>query len=147
MSVSDKLMSASEELARLSARAKQAEDRAGAARKQGKAEVERSANEARAEVAAHADKLSETANATTAHVSESWNDMQSSWAKHIAKVRQDMDDRKAGLDLKMAETRADDAEDDALFAIDYAYATVEEAEYAVLDAILARKEADELAVR
>jgi hypothetical protein len=35
---------------------------------------------------------------------------------------------------------------DALFAIDYAYATVEEAEYAVLDAISARMEADELAV-
>ena len=35
---------------------------------------------------------------------------------------------------------------DALFAIDYASATVEEAEYAVLDAISARMEADELAV-
>jgi hypothetical protein len=37
--------------------------------------------------------------------------------------------------------------DPALFAIDYAFATVEEAEYAVLDAISARMEADELAVQ
>jgi hypothetical protein len=41
--------------------------------------------------------------------------------------------------------RADIAEDDAVFAIDYAYAAIEEAEYAVLDASLARVEADELA--
>jgi hypothetical protein len=42
--------------------------------------------------------------------------------------------------------RADDAEADALFAIDYAYATVEEAEYAVLDAISARMEAEDRAM-
>jgi hypothetical protein len=32
-----------------------------------------------------------------------------------------------------------------MFAIDYAYATIEEAEYSVLDAIAARMEADDLA--
>jgi DNA-directed RNA polymerase specialized sigma24 family protein len=35
---------------------------------------------------------------------------------------------------------------DELFAIDYAYATVEEAEYAVLDAISARMEAEDRAM-
>ncbi len=147
MTVSDKLVSASEALAQLSARAKQAEDRAAAARDQGKAEVERAASKARAEAAAQADKLREDANATAAHVSASWNDLQGSWAKHIVNVRQNVEEKKAGLDLDMAERRADDAEDDALFAIHYAYATLEEAEYAVLDAILARKEAEELAAR
>jgi hypothetical protein len=39
----------------------------------------------------------------------------------------------------------EDAEADALFAIDYAYATIEQAEYSVLDAIAARMEADDLA--
>jgi hypothetical protein len=34
-----------------------------------------------------------------------------------------------------------------LFAIDYAYATIEEAEYAVLDALLAQMDADELAAK
>jgi hypothetical protein len=38
----------------------------------------------------------------------------------------------------------DAAEDDTLYAIDYAYAAVEEAEYAVLQAELARMDADEL---
>ncbi len=37
------------------------------------------------------------------------------------------------------------SEDDALFAIDVAYVMVEEAESAVLDAVVARNEANELA--
>jgi hypothetical protein len=41
--------------------------------------------------------------------------------------------------------RAENAEDDAAFAIDFAYAALEEAEYAALDASLARMEANELA--
>jgi len=41
--------------------------------------------------------------------------------------------------------QADIAEQDAAFAIDYAYAAVEDAEYAALDARLARMNADELA--
>jgi hypothetical protein len=45
-----------------------------------------------------------------------------------------------------ADDNADMAEADADLAIDYAYSAIEEAEYAVLDAILARREADEAAV-
>jgi hypothetical protein len=40
---------------------------------------------------------------------------------------------------------AENAEDDAVFAIRYAEAAIDEAEYAVLDAALTRAEADELA--
>jgi hypothetical protein len=49
------------------------------------------------------------------------------------------------VDLHRAQSKADNAEDDAAFAIDYAYGAIEEAEYAVLDAALARMDADELA--
>ena len=41
--------------------------------------------------------------------------------------------------------RADHAEADAIAAVDFASAALEEAEYAVLDARLARMEADDLA--
>jgi hypothetical protein len=92
------------------------------------------------------DKLRESATATEAHVSASWNDLQKTWREHVAHMRRDIDTKKAELDAKKAESRAENAEGDALFAIDYAYATVEEAEYAVLDAISARMKADELAV-
>jgi len=72
--------------------------------------------------------------------------MQKSWGNHMAQVRQSIDDKKDQRDARRAEARADDAEADALFAIDYAYATVEEAEYAVLDAISARMEAEDRAM-
>jgi hypothetical protein len=54
---------------------------------------------------------------------------------------------RAEIDVNRAEARAEGAEDDALFAIDYAYVTIEEAESAVLDAIVARNDANELAAR
>ena len=51
---------------------------------------------------------------------------------------------KTAIDLEDAESRAEDATGDAVTAIDYAYGAIEEAEAAVLDAISARKEVDEL---
>ena len=146
MTTSEKLMDASQKLAKLSERAKEAEDNASAAQNQAKADVEKSANEARARAEAHAEELHQSAAATGAQISASWNDMQKSWSNHMAQVRQGIDDKKGQLDARRAETRADDAEADALFAIDYAYGTVEEAEYAVLDAISARMEAEDRAM-
>jgi hypothetical protein len=145
MTTSEKLMDASQKLAKLSERAKEAEDHASAARNQAKADVEKSADEARAKAEAHAEELHRSATATGAHISASWNDLQKSWGIHMAQVRQSIDDKKDQRDARRAEARADDAED-ALFAIDYAYATVEEAEYAVLDAISARMEAEDRAM-
>ena len=144
MTTSEKLMDASQELAKLSERAKEAEDHASAARNQAKADVEKSADEARARAEAHAEELQRTA--TGAHISASWNDMQKSWSDHMAQVRQSIEDKKGQRDARRAEARADDVEADALFAIDYAYGTVEEAEYAVLDAISARMEAEDRAM-
>ncbi|MFF7889839.1 hypothetical protein ACH40F_55200 [Streptomyces sp. NPDC020794] len=47
--------------------------------------------------------------------------------------------------MKRLRNAADDAEEYAADAIDFAIAAVEEAEYATLDAVLARAEADEAA--
>ena len=49
------------------------------------------------------------------------------------------------MNLKAAQRAADSAEDDAAWAIDYAYAAIDEADYAVLQAMLARMDADALA--
>ena len=143
MGVSNKLMSASDKLAKLAERAELAEEHATEARNKTKGEVERSAEDVRVKAQARAEKLHETAAQSEAHLSASWNDLQKQWGAHIIKIRQDIDTKKTKIDAKRAENRAEDAEDDALFAIDYAYATIEEAEYAVLDAIVARMEADE----
>jgi hypothetical protein len=50
---------------------------------------------------------------------------------------------KRGLDVKLAEARADDLEWEAAFAIDYANASIEQAAMATLDAIDARMAAEE----
>ena len=85
MSVSEKTR-VSERFAKLSERAKEAEQRVAAAQSQAKAEVEHAASEARASVRAHADKLREAAGAGQAHVSDSWNEMQKSWGAHLARM-------------------------------------------------------------
>jgi hypothetical protein len=59
-------------------------------------------------------------------------------------VRQGADDRKAAHDLKSRQRAAERADEDAAFAVDYAYAAIGEAQYAVLDADLAHREVDEL---
>ena len=68
-----------------------------------------------------------------------------SWNDHVATVRQNIDDRRAAHDLASAQRAADQADDDAAYAIDYAFAAIDEAEYAVLDAQLAHFDVDELA--
>lgn len=137
-------MTMSDELGKLSARAKQAQTRAEAAQKKARTDLERDVAAARASAQAQGQKLRETAEAGEGKISDRWDDVQKTWNEHVAAVRQSVDDRKARHDLAEAERAADSAEDDALYAIDYAYAALEEAEYAVLDAELARMEADEL---
>jgi hypothetical protein len=134
----------SEGLGRLSERAKKAEERVATAWSEEQEAVQRSANEARAAAQAHADKLSETAGADRAHVSESWNETQQSWRDHLAKMDENLRGAKTAVDVEAAENRAEDAAGDAVTAIDYAYGAIEEVEAAVLDAISARKEVDEL---
>jgi hypothetical protein len=77
-------------------------------------------------------------------VSDGWSKVQRTWNDHLAEMRQDIHDRRAEHDLKKAQRTADSTEEDAAFAIDFAYGAIEEAEYAVLDAVLARTEAEEL---
>ena len=62
----------------------------------------------------------------------------------VTAIRADIESRKAGHDIHKAQRSADRAEEDARFAIDFAYSTVVEAEYAVLDAALSRMEANDL---
>jgi len=138
-------MPMSDQLMKLAARAKEAEDRVAAAQGQAKADLEREVEHARTSAQERANKLRESADSGKSRISVWWHDVQRSWNEHIAKIRDDVDRRRSEHDADRAKRRADHAENDALFAIDFAYAAIEEAEYAVLDAKLARMEADQLA--
>ena len=140
-------MAASDELARLTARAKEAEDHAAAAKAEAKSQLEQALNTSRENAETQADKLRTDAEARAGEASDRWKEIQLSWNEHLQKMRQDMDQRKATLDSAVAQDKADQAEFDAVNAIDFAYAAIAGAEYAVLDATLAREEADELAAK
>jgi hypothetical protein len=137
-------MAMSEDLTGLAARVKEAEDHATAARAKTKAEVEQDMATVRASAEARADKLRQDAEDRKSKLSVWWHDLERSWNQHLAKIRDDVEAKRAEHDEDRAQRRAERAESDAEFAISFAYAAVEEAEYAVLDATLARMEADEL---
>ncbi len=138
-------MSASEQLDKLADRARQSEENIEHAKEEGQAELKARVQRARESSEKHAAEFKSGASGAKAKASQWWTDVQDDWNQHIDKIRRDVDDRKQEHDVKRAEHRAEHREDDAEAAVAFAYAAVEEAEYAVLDAILAREEADELA--
>jgi hypothetical protein len=138
-------MALSDELTKLAARAKEAETRTTAARDEARADLEREVESARAATQAQAEKLRQGAEEGKAKASGWWTDVQKSWNAQVAKVREDVEGKKEKHDVHMAQVRADDADGYASSAIDFAYSAVVEAEYASLDAVLARKEAEQMA--
>jgi hypothetical protein len=134
-------MAVSGDLSRLSTRAKEAEDRAAAAKTQARENLEQAITKAGASAQEVSD-LARSESAAAAEKARSWGEgVQRSWKEHLAEVRQRADERKAERNAEQAEYNAEDAEDYAAWAIDFAYAAIGEAEYAVLDAVLARQDA------
>jgi hypothetical protein len=138
-------MALSDELTKLAARAKEAEDRFIAAQAAARDKVEHDLESARESLDTRTDQLREIAQTNKGKVAAWWSDVQKSWDQQIASIRREIESKKAEHDLKAAQRKAESAEDDAEFAIHYAYWAVEQAEYAVLDATLARMDADDLA--
>ena len=71
-----------------------------------------------------------------------WNAMKAKVAADIAALKTNVAEVKHNHDVKRAERRADGLEWEAGFAIDYAIASVEQANLAVLDAIDGRVQAE-----
>jgi hypothetical protein len=70
-----------------------------------------------------------------------WQEIQTDWQRHRERMRGRLADAKAGYDLGVVEDEAESAETDALDAIAFAASAVLEAQYATLDAVLARRRA------
>jgi hypothetical protein len=137
-------MALSDQLMALATRAKDLEDRAAAAKQKTKTDLEQDVKAARESAQAQSDALRQRAETKKGEIS-AWSDnMQQSWNDHLADVRKHVDDRRAKHNMKSAQRAADHADDNAEFAIAFASAAIEEAEYAVLDAELAHMELDEL---
>jgi DNA primase large subunit len=137
-------MALSDDLTRLATRAKEAETRVAGVREEARADLEQDVASARESAQEQADKLRHATEKSKAGISGRLSDVQRSWNEHISRVREDLEDKRAKHDVQVAQRRADDAEAYASFATDLAYSAVVEAEYAALDAVLARMDADEM---
>jgi hypothetical protein len=91
-------MALSDQLTELAARAREAEDNAVAAQGKTRADLQADVETARASAEAQAQKLRESADANRNKLSVWWNDLQRSWNEHVAKVREDIDSKRAEAD-------------------------------------------------
>ncbi len=137
-------MALSDDLTKLAVRTKEAETRAEAARDQARADLEEDVSSARESAQEEAAQLRQDVEAGEERVSGWFADVQRSWDELVAKVRKDVEGKRAEHDVHKANKRAEHAEEYASSTIAFAYSAVVEAEYAVLDATLARMDADQV---
>jgi hypothetical protein len=135
----------SEQLSELSDRAKNAEDFVTAAQAHNRevldsrrAQLKVSISEGKARVDAGATAAQNKAQAW-------WDDTRSAIDARFDALRAQHDEHRAEHDLNRAERRAGDAEEDAAYAVEFAISMLDQAEYAIADAVIARADADDLA--
>ena len=97
------------------------------------------------------DKVDAELDAALQGASTNWKQVQKNlnqgFKEKKASIKADIDAQKKARDAKRTEKRAERAEDEAYAAVQIAIAAIERAEYTVLDAVLARADADELNAR
>jgi hypothetical protein len=111
-----------------------------AAASESEAELKAKVDEARKNADDRAAELSAQTQATADKAEDHWQQIQSDWEQHRQMVRRRIDEAKTAQDLDAAELRAEWAEADARDAVDFAASAIDEAKYAMLDAILASKD-------
>ena len=116
-----------------------------AAASESEAELKAKVDEARKNADDRAAELSAQTQATADKAEDHWQQIQSDWEQHRQIIRRRIDEAKTAQDLDAAELRAEWAEADARDAVDFAANAIDEAKYAMLDAILAAKDVTALA--
>jgi hypothetical protein len=133
----------SEQLAELSVRVKRAEDAATAAEKEAHDKIAARKEQARAAATTAVEKVRQEVNAVSDNAARDWNSVKAKIASDVAALKADVAEAKHDRDVKHADNRADRLEREAGFAIDYAIASVAQAQLAVLDAIDGRVQAEQ----
>jgi hypothetical protein len=132
----------SEQLADLSVRATHAEDAFSAAQKEAHDQIEVRKQQARAAATTAVEKVNQEIKSAGDNAARDWNALKAKVAADMTTLKARAASMKRNLDVKAAENYADEMEWEAGFAIDYAIASVEQANLAVLDAIDSRAEAE-----
>jgi hypothetical protein len=130
----------SDQLSDLSARAKKTEDVVAAAKDKNRAKLETERTSLKTAVDKQTADLADKADGAKSK----WEQARASVDAHFTAVRADADARHFEKDVKKAERRADQAEDDAADAIEYALYVLDQTDYLISDAVIARADADSL---
>jgi hypothetical protein len=136
----------SEQLSDLSDRVKKTEDVVAAARQKNRQNLEHQRDRLRASIAERNANIEEHLAAAKGGAEASWSETRSSVQRWFTTIQAEADERRTERGIKKAERHAEIAEQDAADAIDLVLYVLEQAEYAVVDAVLARADADELAL-
>ena len=132
----------SEQLANLSARAKNIEDAATAAQKEAHDKVVARVAQAQAAAEETIQKVNQNVKSASDTASTKWNGLKAKIAADMDNLKSKVAQKKHDLDVKQAANYAELLHEDASFAIDYAIASIEQAKLAVLDAIAGRIEVE-----
>ncbi len=132
----------SERLAELSVRTKKVEDSVQKYETETRDELISRRDQVRASTVATLEKIHGNVKSAESNLSSRANEIKTKLSDDIAGLRAQWQTRKAEFDHKVATRNAELLEDDAAYAIDYALASIDQAEAAVLDAIVARAEAN-----
>lgn len=139
------MKSLSESLYELAARIKKLEGSAAAVLEKNRVALQTRRGELGETFDREAKEFEAAATETTAAARSWWTDTKGSVERQVATMRADFEKRKAELGKERAERLAERAEEDAAAAVALATYCLNAAEWAVVDAALARAEADEAA--
>ena len=133
----------SEQLAELSVQAKSAEDAVTAAEKEAHDKVVARMEQARAAASAAVEKVNEEIKSTNDTAARNWSAVKAKVAADLNGLKASVAQAKHDLGVERAEDYAEELEWEAGVAIDYAIASIQQARYAVLDAVAGRAEAEQ----
>jgi len=131
----------SEQLAKLSAQAKKAEDDFAKTKKENHEKMVDLRERLRTDATRSVEKLKKDMNSAGAGISSDVSALQAKVSADGAKLAANVKRWKKNLDVKLAENWADELEWEASMAIDYAISAIEQANLATIDAAIARQEA------
>lgn len=134
----------SELLSDMSVRAKSVEDSAAAARTETREQLDARIAKAKSDAQRHIDAAKVQATGAQQEVADQWATLQASVRTQLDDIHRGIDERREEHDAKVALRRADRAESNAVAAIEFALAAIDEADQSVLAAIDARLLADSL---
>ena len=125
----------SEQLSDLSVRAKSAEQALDAAEKEAHNKIVARKEQAHAAATKAVAKVNQDVKSANDTATRNWASVKAKIADDMNHLKADIAHHKHDRDVKRASSRADRLEWEAGFAIDYAIASIEQAQVAVLDAI------------